>query len=224
MVLIPGGEFILGGNESDDARAQIYAMPNFYIDRTEVTNAAYTRCVAEGKCTALDDGASATHPTYASDPQYANYPVINVKWTQANAFCGWAGKRLPTEAEWEKAASWDTATNTKTVWAFGNEFDPAKVNSAESKNLDTTTVGQYGDELNKTVDMAGNVSEWTSSLSRPYPYDEADGRENLEGDGDRVYRGGSWAQTQGKALNVFRLGSSPTYFGREIWFRCAATP
>jgi formylglycine-generating enzyme required for sulfatase activity len=224
MVLIPGGEFILGGNESEEAPAQVYPMPNFYIDRTEVTNAAYARCVAEGKCTPLEDIASATHPNYASDPQYANFPVINVKWTQANDFCAWAGKRLPTEAEWEKAASWDAATGTKTVWPFGNEFDPAKLNSAESKNLDTTTVGQYGDELNKTVDMAGNVSEWTSSLFKPYPYDEADGREDLGAEGDRVYRGGSWAQTQGKALNVFRLGSSPAYFGREIGFRCADTP
>jgi serine/threonine-protein kinase len=224
MVLIPGGEFIVGGNESDDALAQVYAMPNFYIDRTEVTNAAYARCVAEGKCTPLDDNASATHPNYATDPQYTNYPVINVKWAQAKDFCDWAGKRLPTEAEWEKAASWDATTRTKTVWPFGNEFDAAKLNSAESQNLDTTTVGQFGDEMNKTVDMGGNVSEWTNSLSRPYPYDEADGREDAAAEGDRVYRGGSWAQTQGKALNVFRLGSSPIYFGREIGFRCAATP
>jgi formylglycine-generating enzyme required for sulfatase activity/tRNA A-37 threonylcarbamoyl transferase component Bud32 len=224
MVLVPGGEFILGGNESDDAASQIYALPNFYIDRTEVTNAAYARCVAAGKCSALADGASATHPSYATDPQYANYPVINVKWAQANDFCGWAGKRLPTEAEWEKAAGWDATARTKTIWPFGNEFDPAKLNSAESKSLDTTPVGQFDAELNKTVDMAGNVSEWTSSLAKPYPYDEADGREDLTAGGDRVYRGGSWAQTQGKALNVFRIGTAPDYAGREIGFRCAVTP
>jgi formylglycine-generating enzyme required for sulfatase activity len=224
MVLVPDGEFILGGIESDDAPAQMYKLPNFYIDRTEVTNAAYARCVADGKCAPLTDNSSENHPNYATDPQYADFPVINVTWTQANDFCGWAGKRLPTEAEWEKAASWDSATRTKTVWAFGNEFDKSRLNSAESSNLDTTAVGQFGPELNKTFDMAGNVSEWTSSLSKPYPYDATDGREDLAAQGDRVYRGGSWAQTQGKALNVYRLGTSPSYFGREIGFRCAVTP
>jgi formylglycine-generating enzyme required for sulfatase activity len=224
MVLIPGGEFILGGNESDDAQSQVLELPNFYIDRTEVTNAAYARCVAAGKCTPQSSPASRTHPSYATDAQYANFPAINVSWAQAQSFCGWAQKRLPTEAEWEKAASWNVATHTKTIWPFGNEFDPAKLNSDESKTDDTVAVGQYSEEINHTFDMSGNVREWTNSLMKPFPYDAADGREDAQASGARVYRGGSWAQTQGKAKSIYRESADPATSFNEIGFRCAATP
>jgi formylglycine-generating enzyme required for sulfatase activity len=224
MALIAGGEFILGGTESDDSLAQISTLPSFYIDRTEVTNAAYARCVAATTCTPLGSNSSESHPNYAIDQQYVNFPVINVTWTQARDFCAWAGKRLPTEAEWEKAASWNAATRTKVIWPWGNEFDSTKLNSDEAKNGDTTQVGQFPVELNNTVDMGGNASEWTSSLFKPYPYNEADGREDLKASGDRTYRGGSWAQTQGKAQSVIRFSTAPDYFDREIGFRCAVTP
>jgi formylglycine-generating enzyme required for sulfatase activity len=224
LVLVPGGEFILGGNETGDDAAHMVALPNFYIDRTEVTNAAYTRCVAEGKCTPPRTNRSATHPNYATEEQFANYPVLNVTWPQAQAYCGWAGKRLPTEAEWEKAASWNTAARSKTIWPWGNEFDLKRLNSDESKAGDTTPVGQFPAEINGTVDMGGNVSEWTSSLSRPYPYAEADGREDLQATGDRVYRGGSWAQTEGKARSYVRQSAGPDSTFQEIGFRCAVTP
>jgi serine/threonine protein kinase/formylglycine-generating enzyme required for sulfatase activity len=224
MVLIPGGEFILGGEETGVDAAHMIALPNFYIDRAEVTNAAYMRCVADSKCTPLGTNGSATHPNYATEAQYAAYPVLNVTWSQANVFCGWANKRLPTEAEWEKAASWNTATRSKTIWPWGNQFDPQRLNSDEARLGDTTTVGQFPEELNRTVDMGGNVSEWTSSLNMPYPYTEADGRENLEATGNRIYRGGSWAQTQGKARSYVRQSSGPDSSFQEIGFRCAFTP
>jgi eukaryotic-like serine/threonine-protein kinase len=224
MVLIPGGEFILGGEETGVDATHLVALTNFYIDRTEVTNAAYIRCVAESKCTPLRTNGSATHPNYATEAQYANYPVLNVSWSQANVFCGWAGKRLPTEAEWEKAASWNTATRSKTIWPWGNQFDPQRLNSDEARLGDTTAVDQFPEELNRTVGMGGNVSEWTSSLNMPYPYTEADGRENLEATGDRIYRGGSWAQTQGKARSYVRQPAGPDSAFQEIGFRCAFTP
>src|SRR6185503_1117906 len=137
---------------------------------------------------------------------------------------GWAGKRLPTEAEWEKAASWRAQTGEKSVWPWGNQFSPTLLNSNEADNGDTTQVGTFAPELNGTVDMAGNVSEWTSSLYKDYPYNEADGREAPEDQGDRVFRGGSWAQTQGKATTFIRQYAAPNYADREIGFRCAATP
>ncbi len=223
-MLIPGGEFILGGEGTGTDSAHMVSVPNFYIDRTEVTNAAYGRCVAAGLCTPLSNNGSATHPSYATDAQYANYPVLNVTWSQAGAFCGWACKRLPTEAEWEKAASWNTTTRSKTIWPWGNEFDPKRLNSDEARIGDTTPVGQFEPEINGTVDMGGNISEWTSSLNMPYPYNEADGREDAQATGDRVYRGGSWAQTQGKARSAVRQPAGPNSAFQEIGFRCAQTP
>ncbi|HEX9441843.1 MAG TPA: SUMF1/EgtB/PvdO family nonheme iron enzyme, partial [Roseiflexaceae bacterium] len=224
MALIPGGEFILGGNEQDEAPAQIFALPNFYLDRYEVTNEAYARCVAAQKCTPLKSNASQSHPNYATEAQYAKFPVINVTWEQANTFCGWAGKRLPTEAEWEKAASWDAAKRVKTIWPWGNVFDKKFLNSDESQNGDTTAGGQYSEEINHTFDLGGNVSEWTSSLYKPYPYTESDGREDPQAAGERVYRGGSWAQSEGKARSVWRQGADPGNPFTEVGFRCAVTP
>jgi len=227
MVLIPGGEFIMGSNErSDQQPPHIVALSNFYIDRTEVTNGAYKRCVDAGKCQAPNDLSSDIHTSYFNDPQFASFPVIHVSWQQASDFCSWAGKRLPTEAEWEKAASWNAATDEKSDWPWGNVFDPKQpmMNSDELKQQDTIAVGQYAPELNNTVDMAGNVWEWTSSLYKPYPYDKDDGREDAKDPGERVLRGGSWARTKGEARSFFRQHAPPTYADREIGFRCAAMP
>jgi serine/threonine protein kinase/formylglycine-generating enzyme required for sulfatase activity len=224
MLLIPGGEFIMGSNNIHDEPPQIVALPSFYIDRTEVTNAAYAQCVTAKQCTPPGMPASQTHPNYANDPQYANFPVIQVSWQQAQTFCRWARKRLPTEAEWEKAASWNAATRTKSIWPWGDGFDSARLNSSESKTGDTTAVGTFPPEINGAFDMGGNVSEWTSSLYKSYPYSEADGREDQQASGDRVFRGGSWAQSQGKARGAYRQPVAPTYIDREIGFRCAMTP
>ena len=225
LVLIADGEFIMGGNETRNEGAHMLALPSFYIDRTEVTNTAYAQCVAAGRCTPPRSPASATHPSYYTDQsRYGSFPVIHVSWEQARDFCTWADKRLPTEAEWEKAASWNGTTRQKVVWPWDNVFDAARLNSAESNNGDTTAVGQFPPEVNGTVDMAGNVWEWTSSLHQPYPYSATDGREDPQAPGDRVSRGGSWAQTQGKARGFVRLPTAPTFADREIGIRCAVTP
>ena len=223
MVLIPGGEFIIGSNAKSDEYPNVVKLDDFYIDRTEVTNAVYAQCVTAKQCTPQKARDSKTHTNYATDPKFADFPVIEVSWQQANAFCTWAGKRLPTEAEWEKAASWNAATAEKSVWPWGNTFDPTRLNSSESNTGDTTAVGQFPPDLNNTFNMGGNVYEWTSSLARPYPYNAADGREGPPNDDDQVvFRGGSWAQTQGKAQTTSRQSGEPTYSGREIGFRCAS--
>jgi formylglycine-generating enzyme required for sulfatase activity len=224
LVLISGGEFILGSNINRDEPPQIVQLPDFYIDRAEVTNALYRQCVAAKACTPLQSPASHSHPDYTNQAEYDAFPVINVSWQQANAFCGWAGKRLPTEAEWEKAAGWNGATREKLDWPWSNAFNAELLNSEEAEIGDTTPVGQFPPELNGTVDMAGNVSEWTSSLARPYPYDEADGREDPSSTEDRMYRGGSWAQTEGKARVIYRVDANPTVGFNELGFRCAMTP
>jgi len=224
MVLIPGGDFIMGSNEKLTEWSNIVNIPDYYIDRTEVTNAAYAACIAAGACSPQKDPGSETHPVYATQARFAQYPAIHISWEQARDFCTWAGKRLPTEAEWEKAASWNGGTHDKVVWPWGNTFDATRINSAEANTGDTTPASQYPAELNGTFDMGGNVSEWTSSLFKPYPYRADDGREDLAATGDRVFRGGSWAQTGGKAHGSVRQAATSTYADREIGFRCAANP
>jgi iron(II)-dependent oxidoreductase len=252
--VVPAGPFVMGTDDravayDNERPAHPVDLPRYRIDLAPVTNAQYRAFVEDGGYARRAlwteagwrwlEGVRGAHPAQwrrGGDgrwyeltfgrliPLAPDRPVVHVSWYEADAYARWAGKRLPTEAEWEKAASWDATARIKTLWPFGNEFDQGKLNSAESRNLDTTPVGQFAAELNNTVDMGGNVSEWTSSLSRPYPYNETDGREDLQAEGDRIYRGGSWAQTQGKAFNVFRLGTAPNYSGPEIGFRCAVTP
>jgi formylglycine-generating enzyme required for sulfatase activity len=223
MAAIPGGEFVMGSYQREDQRPpHIVATEPFYIDLTEVTNAAYEQCVVAGKCERPVDLASHSHPAYYTDAQYANYPVVNVKWTQAQAYCGWAGKRLPTEAEWEKAASWNATTQRKSIWPWEGAYDPARLNTNVQFG-DTVAVKQFVAELNGTYDMAGNVWEWTSSLHQPYPYSADDGREDPAKPGDRVFRGGSWAQSNG-ARAAYRDGAAPDYHDAEVGFRCAASP
>jgi formylglycine-generating enzyme required for sulfatase activity len=224
MVLIQGGEFILGGNERSDALSHIVGLPAFYIDTTEVTNAVYKQCIAAGKCAPPRQLESATHPDYFNNPAYDTFPVIYVTWEQARQFCGWAGKRLPSEAEWEKAASWNAQERTKVLYPWGNAFDPAKLNSADSNSIDVVAPGSYPPEINGTLDMGGNVSEWTNSLAKDYPYNEGDGREEYPAPGERIFRGGSWAQTEGKAKVDNRRSAPQDYPDREIGFRCALTP
>jgi serine/threonine protein kinase/formylglycine-generating enzyme required for sulfatase activity len=223
MIAIAGGDFIMGSYQRDDQQPpHVVSVGDFYIDETEVTNAAYERCVAAGTCERPTDLASPNHPMYYTDAVYANYPVINVSWQQARDYCAWATKRLPTEAEWEKAASWQAATAHKTIWPWNGQFDSALLNT-DVRHGDTTAVKEFPAELNGTFDMAGNVSEWTSSLYKPYPYRTTDGRDDLQAIGDRVYRGGSWAQSTA-ARAAFRNHTEQARQDAEIGFRCAASP
>lgn len=224
MRLIAGGEFIMGSNQQSNAPVHVLGLPSFYIDRTEVTNAAYRRCVADGKCSEPRQPGSPSHPDYFSNPKYDQYPVMQVTWEQARSFCVYANKQLPTEAQWEKAASWDAQNSYKYTFPWGDDFKPELLNSSESNSSDTTPVGQFSPGQNDLVDMAGNLAEWTNSILKAYPYDEADGREDFPASGERAFRGGSWAQSQGKARVASRQSAASDYPDREIGFRCAVTP
>jgi serine/threonine protein kinase/formylglycine-generating enzyme required for sulfatase activity len=224
MVLISGGEFVLGSNDDPNNLPHIVAQPDFYIDSKEVTNVAYLTCADVKGCSLPKSLDSATHKGYVTTPDFNFYPIVNVSWEQASFFCEQNGKRLPTEAEWEKAASWSAANHTKTIWPWGDQFDAERLNSAEGGRGDTVAVANFRDDLNSTFDMAGNVAEWTLSLFQPYPYDPADGREDTKATGERVVRGGSWAQSQEQVGTAIRQASAPTAASNQIGFRCAATP
>jgi eukaryotic-like serine/threonine-protein kinase len=173
----------------------------------------YAKCVDAGKC----DQPSNTD--YFSNSRYANHPVVTVDWNMANAYCSWADRRLPTEAEWEKAAR---GTDGR-IYPWGNDAPNDTLLNYNQNVGGTTEVRNYpsGKTIYGAYDMAGNVWEWVSSLHKPYPYDATDGREDMSSSGDRVLRGGSWGGDDDFARSASRNRLDPSYANDDIGFRCA---
>jgi hypothetical protein len=193
------GEAASYGLDSTDRMALV---DDFYVDRYLVTNREY-ECMIPGR-KKLRDRYSDT------DDQ----PVIYVNWREARLFCRWRGSgfRLPTEQEWEHAASWDPALGVKRKYPWGDEFDPARCNTVEAGLHKTTPVGAYPDGVSACgcYDMAGNVWEWTESLwSEKEEY--------------RVLRGGSWDFNSVVAACSYRIIEPPHYRSVSVGFRCART-
>jgi hypothetical protein len=215
MSAVPAGEFLMGSDDpeadADERPAAPVHLDAFRIDRVEVTNARYGACVEAGACL-LPAGAAFGAATKA------DHPVALVGWTQAAAYCRWVGKRLPTEAEWEKAARGVDGRR----YAWGSRFEPDRVNAGYTAG--TAAVGSYagGASPYGVLDMAGNVWEWTSSLYRPYPYDPGDGREDPTARGARVNRGGSWYYGAWYARTTYRATADHMYRRiADLGFRCA---
>ena len=223
LVRVPAGEFIMGSNDNlwDDWKPQHrVTLPEYWIGKTPVTVAQFAAFVrATG---------------YSADPRALrsgkdNHPVNYVSWFDAQAFCKWASEmlkrtvRLPSEAEWEKAAR---GTDGRT-YPWG-EAAPDKSRANYNNNVgDTTPVGQYspqGDSPYGCVDMAGNVWQWTNSLYKPYPYNANDGRENSSDTVGRVVRGGSFNLNAGSLPCAYRDNSNPTFRNIYHGFRLRASP
>jgi formylglycine-generating enzyme required for sulfatase activity len=157
----------------------------------------------------------------------ADHPVVNVSWHDALGYVQWLAERtgkpyrLPTEAEWEKAARGQEGW----LWPWGNDWDPARVNCKPDGLGRTSARGQYspaGDSPYGCADMAGNVWEWCSSSDRPYPYLVEDGRENPLGNERRILRGGSWYNdTPNYARCAYRGRSHPNSTEVYLGFRVA---
>jgi len=216
MIAIPAGEFTMGSDVEDERPPHTVFVDGFEIDKLEVTNEDFERFVAEtGYVTAAEKADETSWRYYAKDkPQH---PVVKVTWNDAIAFCEWAGKRLPTEAEWEKAARGADARS----YPWGNQWDAAKANGKEAGNRATTAVGSFpaGASPYGVLDMAGNVSEWTSDWFKAYP--GGDFYSPYFGEKYRVIRGGGWFSDQNLVRTTERSASGVELANDDVGFRCA---
>jgi len=221
LVYVPAGEFAMGSTDQDspasnDEKPQhSVTLDAFWIDQTEVTNAMYAKCVNAG------NSKPPINTDHFINTGYANHPVVSVDWSQANAYCTWTERRLPTEAEWEKAAR---GTDGR-IYPWGNEAPNNALLNYNDSVKDTTAVGQYpnGKSPYGAYDMAGNVWEWTHSVMKKYPYKVNDGREVEIAFGSRALRGGSFNDDEGSARCAYRDGDHIDFFDDDIGFRVVAS-
>jgi len=272
LCLVPAGEFLMGlseeearrwhkefGGELDwhlDATPQhTVSLPAYYVGRSPVTNAQYARFVSQTGYK-VPRGNPKERPwvkPYNWDKKRErppagtkDHPVVLVSWEDAVAYCQWAALRLPSEAEWEKAASWDPDAEQKRVYPWGDDWDSTKCNSAEtwagrplntfeawrawSAKLDlgsrvrTTPVDKYstaGDSPCGCADMAGNVWEWVADWYQGYPGTRC--KRDEFGATYRALRGGSWSSYSSWARSVFRLRNYPDFRSSDNGFRCGVS-
>lgn len=217
MILVPAGSFVMGsdtGPPSSRPADHVY-LSAYEIGRTEVTNEEFRRYVEEsGKLPLVwREGMPNLRP---------QHPVTGVLWEEAVGFCQWYGWRLPTEAEWEKAAR----GSDQRSYPWGNVWDPSLANTRESGNGGVIDVGSYprGQSPHGVLDMAGNVQEWVADYFDPTYYHlrpAVDPRGPLEVL-DHGLRGGSWAAAHEHASTFFRDSSHSVRPNDRVGFRCAA--
>jgi sulfatase modifying factor 1 len=231
MVLIPSGEFLMGSDPEKDKDAEEDEQPQhrvyvseFYISKYPITNLEYHSFL---KSTGYGAPTLFFENLYGQSRE--NHPVNYVSWEAAVVFCAWMSKetgkpfRLPTEAEWEKAAR---GTDGR-IYPWGNDWDPAKCNSGEGEVGRTTPVRRYspaGDNVYGVADMAGNVWEWCADWFDSKAYKGRSGMvvKNPRGPkrgSDRVLRGGSWINPRGSARCASRYWHMPHSFGSDVGFR-----
>jgi len=196
-----------------------------------VTNKMYALCVAGGECDPPNFSKSSTRQDYYGNPEYGDFPVVYVTWSDANTYCTWADRRLPTESEWEKAASWDDVKGVKNIYPWGNTIDCSLANYYDGKKFctgDTTAVGAYsnGKSTYGAFNMAGNVWEWVSDWSNSFYYSESPSSnpQGPQGGSYRVIRGGSWGFSAFDARASNRNGYLPSDDFDYVGFRCARSP
>lgn len=219
LVLVPAGPFRMGGGEeTDEQPGHVVTVAAFFLDRDEVTRSEYQRCVTAGACRA---------PT--GDTAAPEVPVTGVSWFDARDFCRFAGKRLPTEAEWEKAAR----TSDGRIYPWGNELSCGRANfgnyQGEGRCPENpgrpVAVGSYpsGNSAYGVRDMAGNVWEWVADHYDPHYYRRSPAsnpRGPSRGE-KRVLRGGACCSMFGTPRAGNRLAFPPWYRDIDIGFRCA---
>ena len=234
MVLIPAGEFIMGSAKLDTenkAREFGYSqpwyvdehpqrkvnLPAYYIDQFEVNNAAFAKFMLT---TARGNTKMLSEQIPKQPPAWADQPVANIVWQYAYDYCAWAGKRLPSEAEWEKAARGTDGRD----YPWGNAWDAQRANAGGGSGV--LPVGSFANGVSPygVHDMAGNVSEWVQDWYQPYP--GADFKSQWYGETHKVVRGGGWGGIGHYAVpyfyrTSFRDYEQPARAFNDIGFRCA---
>ena len=225
MLFVPEGEFTMGSDvTTDEQPIHTVYLDSFWIDQTEVTNAMYAQCVTEGVCSEPYDSSSSTQNDYYGNSTFNNYPVIYVDWFQAKTYCEWAGRNLPTEAQWEKA----TLGTDKRIYPWGNESPTCDLANKPGCKEDTTAVGSYPAGMSPygVVDMGGNVWEWVSDWYGTYPAETLSNPQGPSSGEYRVMRGGSWRggawfDVKDDFRSALRGGIPPLSNDNFIGFRCA---
>lgn len=220
MVVVPAGRFSMGNaqGEPDEYPPHEVELPGFLLDRTEVTQADHARCVAAGAC---------RPSAYADEPVLGlpTHPVVGVSLFDAQRYCRWVGKRLPTEAEWEYAARYPDGGR----FPWRGPFSPQRANARGDADGYpwTAPVGSFpeGASALGLLDMAGNVSEWTQDIYDGHYYERSPPRAPggpSEDTGAHALRGGSWADSD-HALRTTARASLPRHASTNaVGFRCAA--
>jgi iron(II)-dependent oxidoreductase len=239
MLRIPAGQFQMGSNPDHVEQAADWCncskrnfedeqylhkvhLDGYYIDQYEVTNQQFKAFVdASGYVTdAEHKRETSTWRTLYTEGK-DNHPVVWMSWNDARAYCKWAGKRLPTEAEWEKAAR---GTNAR-LWPWGNEWDADRLNSSVSGRKTTTPVGSFEDGASPygAMDMAGNVWEWVNDWHAAGYYQSGNDHNPTgpEGGEDRVLRGGGYNNGLHEVRCAHRHKGGQTGYAPDHGFRCA---
>jgi eukaryotic-like serine/threonine-protein kinase len=231
LVYVSAGSFQMGSNKGADTRASYAELPQhsvyldgYWIDHTEVTNAMYARCVSTGSCIEPHGTSSWTRPDYYDNSLYLDFPVIQVDWNQASSYCQWAGRRLPTEAEWEKAAR----GNDGRIYPWGSQVPSCRLANYLSCFDDTNKVGSYtlGTSPYEALDMAGNVWEWVADWYSDTYYQQSPSSNPIgpSSGHDRVVRGGSWNFDEMYVRSAARGSETPVNKFGNLGFRCAVSP
>ncbi|MBZ0317884.1 MAG: SUMF1/EgtB/PvdO family nonheme iron enzyme [Anaerolineae bacterium] len=235
QVFVPEGYFIAGDQYDDgigypDETPHLAYTDEFWIDQYLVTNKQFADCPEE-LCGEPDSFESHKREQYYGTATYANYPVIEVTWDQAVAYCDWRGGRLPTEAEWEKAAGWDPKTGDTLLYPWGDEPPNENLANFNGIDRDTTEVTNYpaGASPVGAYNMAGNVWQWVMDWYSDTYYSDNQDWVNPTGPLDgvkKVVRGGSWFTGSKQSSDIAWLRTAnrgiraPNEPGNEFGFRC----